>query len=132
MLPLEVMRRVAKRSSGFTLIELLVVVSIIGTLAAIALPAFTSRQGKAYDARIMQDARNVAAAEEAYYIDHESYYEGDCMGMPGISLSPDVSCQASLVEGDYPGFSIQTSHPRSSRICTWSTDATPNLNCPPS
>jgi prepilin-type N-terminal cleavage/methylation domain-containing protein len=125
------MRKVAKRSDGFTLIELLVVVAIIGTLAAIALPQFTSRQGKAYDASIMQDARNVATAEEAYFTDHESYYEGDCMGMPGVALSPDVSCQASAIDGTYGGFSIQTTHPRASRTCTWSSSSSPNLSCPP-
>jgi type IV pilus assembly protein PilA len=125
------MRKVAKRRDGFTLIELLVVIAIIGTLAAIAIPQFTSRQGKAYDARVMQDARSAAAAEEAYFIDHDSYYEGDCMGMPGIALSPDVSCQAALVEGTYGGFSIQTTHPRASRTCTWSSQSQPNLSCPP-
>src|SRR5262249_24412717 len=63
------MRRVRRRSPGFTMIELMVVVAILGVLVAIAIPEFAGRQGKAYDARVMQDARNAATAEEAYFDD---------------------------------------------------------------
>ena len=107
--------------------ELLVVVAIIGTLGAIAIPAFTSRQGKAYDARVMQDARNVATAEEAYYTDNSAYFDGDCTLMPGVSLSPGVSCTATDLGG---AFSIKTAHPQASyKSCTWTSDANPNLSC---
>src|SRR5262249_22560438 len=69
------MRSVRRRDAGFTLIELLVVTSIIGTLAAIAIPQFSDRQGKAFDARVITDVRNAALAEEAVYDDEGSYQE---------------------------------------------------------
>jgi type IV pilus assembly protein PilA len=120
------MRGVRNRRSGFTLIELLVVVAIIGVLAAIAIPVFSSRQGKAYEARIMSDARHAATAEEAYFDDMSAYLQGDCSQLPGFDLSPGVIC-TTTVTGDV--FQIQTSHPNCSRRCTWTSNASPNLVC---
>jgi len=125
------MREVRKASAGFTLIELLVVVAIIGTLAAIAIPVFSSRQGKAYEARVATDARNAATAEEAYYVDMSSYLEGDCALLPGFNLSPGVSCSATVSSDPVVGqtFQILTSHPASPRHCIWSSTGSPNLIC---
>ncbi|HZP42464.1 MAG TPA: type II secretion system protein [Candidatus Binatia bacterium] len=120
------MRTASATSAGFTLIELLVVIAIIGTLAAIAIPQFTSRQGKAFDARIKQDARNAATAEEAYFSDNAAYYSGDCSNLPGVNLSPEVSCTATA-SGN--AFSIETTHPRATLRCVWTSDASPNLSC---
>ena len=119
--------RVARnRRAGFTLIELLVVIAIIGVLAAIAIPQFLSRQGKAYDARVMTDARNAAAAEEAYFDDNTAYYTGPCDALPGMSVSTGVSCTATAAGAT---FSVQTSHPSASRSCTWSSASSPSLSC---
>jgi type IV pilus assembly protein PilA len=118
--------RKARRQAGFTLIELLVVVAILGILAAIAIPAFSGRQGKAYEARVMQDARNAASAEEAYWTDTFTYFGGDCALMPGVNLSPGVTCVATTAPGT---FQIETSHPQARRICRWVSDQSPNLTC---
>jgi prepilin-type N-terminal cleavage/methylation domain-containing protein len=115
-------------TAGFTLVELLVVVAIIGVLMAIAIPAFSSRQGKAYDARVRQDARNAANAEEAQFIDTLAYVAGDCSVLPGANLSPGVTCVATVTGGG-SAFVIQTTHPRATVSCTWTSNASPNLVC---
>jgi len=115
-----------KGRGGFTLVELMVVLSIIGILAAIALPTFAGRQGKAFDARVRQDARNAATGEEAYYLDTLSYFSGDCSLLPGVNVSPGVACTATSTGS---GFEIATSHPRATVSCTFDSTGSPNLDC---
>lgn len=58
---------------GFTLIELLIVVVIIGILAAIAIPKFSTTKDKAKLASIKTDLRNYMTAQEAYFDDKSLY-----------------------------------------------------------
>ena len=67
-----VVKRV-RSSGGFTLVELLVVVSIIGILAAIAVPKFTSSTEYARTAKIQADLRTIAGAVALYYADMGEY-----------------------------------------------------------
>ena len=103
----------------------MVVVAIMGILAAVAIPAFTGQQGKAFDMRVKSDARNAAAAEEAYFVDNLTYYTGSCENLPGVTPSEGVTCTATAAGAN--NFSIQTSHPSANYICTWSSDTSPNL-----
>ena len=80
-----------KTSKGFTLIELLVVIAIIGILAAIAIPQFSQYRKRGFAARAKSDLRNVATAEEAYFVDAEKYLActgdqtgGTCTALPGF------------------------------------------------
>ena len=58
---------------GFTLIELLIVVVIIGILAAIAIPKFTSVREKAFRSAMMSDLKNLASSQEVYHNSEYSY-----------------------------------------------------------
>ena len=65
------------RSRGFTLIELLIVVAIIAILAAIAVPNFLEAQVRSKVSRVRSDLRSLAMAQEAYFVDWNSYTKYD-------------------------------------------------------
>ena len=61
------------KEKGFTLIELMIVIAIIGILAAIAIPQFSAYRKRSYNSAAKADLRNLATAEEAYYVDYNTY-----------------------------------------------------------
>jgi prepilin-type N-terminal cleavage/methylation domain-containing protein len=79
--------------SGFSLIELLTVVLIIGVLALIAIPQFSAQRKRGFEATLKADLRNAAAAEEAYFAQHQVYKAGPLpnVTLPGYSKSAGIS-----------------------------------------
>jgi prepilin-type N-terminal cleavage/methylation domain-containing protein len=61
------------RRAGFTLIELLIVVVIIGILAAIAIPKFSSTREKSFLAAMKSDLRNLATQQDIYHNNNFTY-----------------------------------------------------------
>ena len=58
---------------GFTLIELLIVVVIIGILASIAIPTFSTMRTKSYIATVTSDLKNLASQQELYLTNAFTY-----------------------------------------------------------
>ena len=62
-----------RNRKGFTLIELLIVVVIIGILAAIAIPKFSSVKQKGYRTQAISDLTSLRTAEETFFTDSNRY-----------------------------------------------------------
>ncbi len=63
-----------RRERGFTLIELMIVVVIIGILAAIAIPNYTSMQARAKEGSLKANMHAVQLAAEDYIIQNDGVY----------------------------------------------------------
>ena len=57
-------------SSAFTLVEIMIVVVIIGLLAAMALPAFQKVRTASQDKAVLNNARQLAAAADQYFLEN--------------------------------------------------------------
>jgi prepilin-type N-terminal cleavage/methylation domain-containing protein len=85
---------------GFTLIELMIVIAIIGILAAIAIPQFSAYRTRSYNSAAQADLRNAATAQEAYYVDEQTYCSSTSTligGTYGLFLSENVTLNMSSV-----------------------------------
>ncbi len=82
-----------QRERGFTLLEMMIVVVVVGVLAAIAIPAFSSHSIKTTRNAAQQFMLDVATREKQYLLDARAYLEitdGDFTPL-GLTIPPEVS-----------------------------------------
>jgi prepilin-type N-terminal cleavage/methylation domain-containing protein len=107
-----------KNEEGFTLIELMIVIAIIGILAAIAIPQFSAYRTRSFNSAAAADVRNAATAQEAYFVDNQSYCGtvGTLTGATyGLYLSENVTL--AVTAATTSGYTMTSSH--ASGNATW-------------
>ena len=95
--------------AGFTLIELMVVVTVIGILAMMAIPRFNNTKGKANFTAIKSDLRNLALAEELYFVDHQHY----TTALDSLNVKLSTGVVLAVSEASNSGWSATAHHPSS-------------------
>lgn len=100
-------------SRGFTLIELLIVTVILGLIAAIAIPKYTNTKQQAYIAGMKSDLRNLAAAEETYFVDNLAYTTSISL----LTFSKSQNVGIDIVEGNVTGWRATATHKSAAVIC---------------
>lgn len=79
--------RQARARAGFTLIELMITISIIGILAAIAIPAFQNYQHRSKRSEAMANVVAIARMEQGHFAEFNSYIP-ILVSEPGGGLGP--------------------------------------------
>ena len=128
-----------KHSNGFTFIEFSVVLAILGILAAIAVPQYSSYRERAYNQTAISDLKNIAAAQESFFADHQTYkaieqcakvesgVKCEIQDLPGVTnLSKGVSLTMQVSPS---GFVATARHYKASKSCTWDSTKGGLIGC---
>ncbi len=110
---------------GFTLIELLVVVAIVGILAAIAIPQFQRYRERAFDARAQSDLRNLMTAQEAYFVDNESY-TSTLNDLANFGFRPSSGVTVTITSAAGSSWSAYAEHPSGTRRFCYNSEGASN------
>jgi prepilin-type N-terminal cleavage/methylation domain-containing protein len=104
------------RRRGFTLIELLIVVTVLGLLAAIAIPRFGKMKQKAKVANMQTALTNLGQAEETFFVEHGTYTSS----IDSLNFQPSGELTLTVLEAKYTGWSATISHPQAMpRMCAF-------------
>jgi prepilin-type N-terminal cleavage/methylation domain-containing protein len=89
---------------GFTLIELMIVVVIIGILAAIAIPKFSSVKDQAQEVSCRSNMRSLATAQSMYYGINNFYAnEAGLVSSEVMDNAASLSCPNGSIAYAYAG-----------------------------
>jgi type IV pilus assembly protein PilA len=114
-----------RKREGFTLIELMIVVAILGILAALAISQFAAYKQRAYDAAARTQLKNLATAQEDYFIQNSVYAtvaatSGDIAAFPSWGADPNVTVATT---GDIDSFTATAVHSKTGNTITYDSEA---------
>jgi type IV pilus assembly protein PilA len=92
--------KIESTQKGFTLIELMIVIAIIGILASIAIPQFTSMRIKAYNSASTSDLHQMKLVQESLYSDFRYY--GSSLANVTIAAADGAAGAGVMVDGALP------------------------------
>jgi prepilin-type N-terminal cleavage/methylation domain-containing protein len=96
---------------GFTLIELMIVVVIIGILAAIAIPKFSSVKDQAEQVACQSNMRSLGSAEAMYYGRFNAYGSvADLAASFVMENATDMECPTSDAAYTETGGALETTY----------------------
>jgi len=107
--------------AGFTLIELLIVVVIIGLLATIAIPKFSSSRDKALVTSMKSDLRNLMTQQESRLADSGSY----ATSFPTTIWRPTTGVTGPTIALTADGWTASVGHLSSTKTCSIFVGTTP-------
>lgn len=99
-----------RNKPGFTLIELLIVVVIIGILAAIALPKFSSTREAAFYSTMRSDLNNLRSFQEVYYQIGDMYHYATSVEALGFEPSSGVVIESINVLNNGQAWEVTMTH----------------------
>ena len=90
---------------GFASAEMLVTTLIVvGVVAAIALQKYASIRDGAHVTVMVEDLRHLAASQEAYFADHQTYYGGE-VPSPALAFVPSAGVTLKIDAAGATGWS---------------------------
>ena len=111
-----------RRAAGFTLVEIMIVVVIIGLLAAMAIPAFQKVRTSSQDKAVLNNARQLAAAADQYYLESgvSTVNQSDLVGATNYVKALNTVASETYPIGYTQGITITISGVANARTITYS------------
>ena len=110
------------RNKGFTLVEIMIVVVIIGLLASMAIPAFQKVRQNSQDKAVLNNARQLSAASDQYYLENgvSTVTLSDLLGPTSYIKSLNTVANETYPSGFTQGTTITITSVAGSRTITYS------------